>query len=40
MSYTALSLSQSPPLAVPLRFFLTAPLFLAAAALMLSLIHI
>lgn len=32
MNYTALSLSQSPPLSVPLRFFLTAPLFLIAAA--------
>ncbi|MDH5784456.1 MAG: hypothetical protein OEZ16_02475 [Chromatiales bacterium] len=35
MNYTALSLSQTPPLSVPLRFFLTAPLFLAAAALLL-----
>ncbi|MCW8919647.1 MAG: hypothetical protein OQL08_12650 [Gammaproteobacteria bacterium] len=34
MNYTALSLSQAPPLSVPLRFFLTAPLFLAAAALL------
>jgi len=31
MSYTALSLSQTPPLSVPLRFLLTAPLFAAAA---------
>jgi hypothetical protein len=31
MSYNALSLSQTPPLAVPLRFLLTAPLFAAAA---------
>lgn len=37
MSYTALSLSQSPPLAVPLRYFLTAPLFLIAAAIILVL---
>ncbi len=36
MNYTALSLSQSPPLAVPLRFFLTAPLFIIAAALLLG----
>lgn len=35
MNYTALSLSQTPPLAVPLRFFLTAPLFVIAAALIL-----
>ncbi len=35
MNYTTLSLSQTPPLSVPLRFFLTAPLFLAAAALLL-----
>lgn len=35
MNYTALSLSQAPPLSVPLRFFLTAPLFLAGAALLL-----
>ncbi len=35
MNYTALSLSQTPPLSVPFRFFLTAPLFLAAAALLL-----
>ncbi len=35
MNYTALSLSQTPPLSVPLRFFLTAPLFVAAAALLL-----
>ncbi|HEY0720314.1 MAG TPA: hypothetical protein VGE50_03575 [Gammaproteobacteria bacterium] len=31
MSYTALSLAQTPPLAVPLRYLLTAPLFAAAA---------
>lgn len=31
MSYTSLSLSQTPPLAVPLRYLLTAPLFAAAA---------
>jgi hypothetical protein len=37
VNYTALSLSQAPPLSVPLRFFLTAPLFLAAAALLLLL---
>ncbi len=37
MNYTALSLSQTPPLSVPLRFFLTAPLFLGAAALLLGL---
>lgn len=35
MNYTALSLSQSPPLSVPLRFFLTAPLFIIAAALLI-----
>lgn len=35
MNYTALSLSQTPPLAVPLRFLLTAPLFSLAAALVL-----
>lgn len=32
-SYTSLSLSQTPPLLVPLRFLLTAPLFAAAAGL-------
>ena len=37
MNYTALSLSQTPPLSTPLRFFLTAPLFLAAAGLLFSL---
>ena len=37
MNYTALSLSQTPPLAVPLRFFLTAPLFVIAAAFVLLL---
>lgn len=31
MSYTTLSLSQTPPLSVPLRYLLTAPLFAAAA---------
>jgi hypothetical protein len=35
MSYTALSLSQTPPLAVPLRYFLSAPLYLIAAGLIL-----
>jgi hypothetical protein len=35
VSYGALSLSQTPPLWVPLRFFLTAPLFLLAAGLAL-----
>ncbi len=35
MNYTALSLSQAPPLSVPLRFFLTAPLFIVVAALIL-----
>ncbi len=35
MNYTTLSLSQTPALAVPLRFFLTAPLLLAAAALVI-----
>jgi len=35
VNYTALSLSQSPPLSVPLRFFLTAPLFIIAAALVI-----
>ncbi|MDE2088616.1 MAG: hypothetical protein KGJ12_01200 [Gammaproteobacteria bacterium] len=35
MNYTALSLEQAPPLSVPLRFFLTAPLFGLAAALVL-----
>lgn len=38
MNYTALSLTQTPPLSVPLRFFLTAPLFLAAAALLLMVV--
>lgn len=37
MNYTALSLNQAPPLSVPLRFILTAPLFLATAALLLML---
>lgn len=35
MNYTALSLEQTPPLRVPLRYFLTAPLFGVAAALVL-----
>ena len=35
INYATLSLDQSPPLSVPLRFFLTAPLFLAAAGLLL-----
>jgi hypothetical protein len=35
VSYNALSLSQTPPLWVPLRFFLTAPLFLLVAGLAL-----
>lgn len=35
MNYNLLSLSQTPPLWVPLRYFLTAPLFLIAAALIL-----
>ena len=35
MSYTALSLAQTPPLSVPLRYFLTAPLFLLLAGLLL-----
>ncbi len=35
MKTTALSLEQTPPLSVPLRFFLTAPLFAVAAALVL-----
>ncbi len=34
-NYTALSLTQTPPLAVPLRFFLSAPLFLLGAGLLL-----
>ena len=37
MNYTALSLEQTPPLWVPLRYFLTAPLFGVAAALVLLL---
>ena len=32
MNPTALSLEQTPPLSVPLRFFITAPLFVIAAA--------
>ncbi len=35
MNYAALSLEQTPPLSVPLRFFLTAPLFVVAAGLFL-----
>lgn len=35
MNYTALSLSQTPPLSVPLPYFLVAPLFAAAAAVLL-----
>jgi len=35
MNNASLSLSQSPPLSVPLRFFLTAPLFIIAAGLVL-----
>lgn len=37
MNYTALSLEQTPPLSVPLRYFLTAPVFAIAAALVLLL---
>lgn len=37
MSYNALSLSQTPPLSVPLRFLLTAPLFAAAAGVVILL---
>lgn len=37
MNYTALSLNQTPPLSVPLPYFLAAPLFLATAALVLLL---
>ena len=36
MSQAALSLEQAPPITVPLRFFLTAPLFGMAAALVLA----
>lgn len=35
MNYSGLALDQAPPLSVPLRFFLTAPLFAIAAALLL-----
>lgn len=35
MNYTALSLSQTPPLSVPLPYFLAAPVFAAVAALVL-----
>ena len=31
----SLSLDQAPPIGVPLRFFITAPLFAVAAALLL-----
>ena len=34
-SLTGLSLKQAPPLSVPLRFFLTAPVFLLLAAMLL-----
>lgn len=37
MNYATLSLTQTPPLAVPLRYFLTAPLFAALAGLLLLL---
>ncbi len=37
MSYAALSLAQTPPLAVPLRYLLTAPLFAAAAGVVVML---
>lgn len=37
VNYATLSLAQTPPLAVPLRFILTAPLFAAAAGLLLIL---
>lgn len=35
MNYTSLSLAQSPPLSVPLRYFLTAPLFMMLSGLAL-----
>ncbi len=35
MSYASLSLKQSPPLSVPMRYYLTAPLFIMAAAVIL-----
>ena len=35
MSMTSLSLEQAPPISVPFRFFLSAPLFLLLAALAL-----
>jgi hypothetical protein len=35
MNYTALSLAQTPPLSVPLRYFVTAPLFLLLAGVIL-----
>ena len=38
INYATLSLDQSPPLSVPLRFFLTAPFFLALAGLTLVVI--
>ncbi|MFW2374372.1 MAG: hypothetical protein ACN4GM_14700, partial [Gammaproteobacteria bacterium] len=34
MSYTQLSLQQAPSIATPMRFFITAPLFAIAAALL------
>ena len=37
MNYTALSLSQTPPLSVPLPYFLLAPLFAMAAAILVML---
>src|SRR5512139_3507256 len=37
MSYNALSLAQTPPLSVPLRYLLTAPLFAAAAGVVVML---
>ncbi len=36
MNYTGLSLAQTPPLAAPARFMLTAPLFAAVAGLLLA----
>lgn len=37
MNYTALSLAQTPPLSIPIRYFFTAPLFLFLAGLILLL---
>ncbi len=37
MNYSMLSLTQSPPISVPIRFFLTAPLFGMAAAIIMIL---